>query len=182
MRTNFARDRARYGDDGARPVRRPPRGRDRLRRAGQLHSLGPRVALPREPRARGALPGLRGARAFHRVPARQAALRRACRRHAGLHRRRGAGDAQRGLRFRLPQCRARAGRAAAAQMGPRGGYAGAGAAPASGCAVQSRCALQALRHRSVRAREAWRAARLPAARRRLCGARGRAPGAARFCH
>ena len=42
-----------------------------------------------------------------RVPARQAALCRARRRLARLHRGRDAGDAQRGLRFRLPQRRAR---------------------------------------------------------------------------
>ncbi len=72
-------------------------------------------------------------------------------------------------------------RASFAALGLRGRYAGACAAAAPRRTVQPRCALQALRHRPLRAREAWRSARLPAARARLCRARWRAPGAARVC-
>ncbi len=77
-----------------------------------------------------------------RFPEGQAALQGCGRRVPGLHRRCAAGCAQRHLRSRLRQCRARARVAAAAHVRPHRRHAGAGAAAPSGRPQQlwMRCA------------------------------------------
>ena len=62
-----------------------------------------------------------------------------------------------------------------------GRHAVPGAAQAFGRALQSRCAVRALRHRQFAAHQAWRAARRRDPGRGLSGIDRRAPGATRPC-
>ena len=103
-----ARDRVRHRNHRPRSLSGRPAGRDRLRRAGQR--LSDRQQLPplSQSRARHAGGRLQGARPVDRVPQGQAVVRRRLRRVPRLRRRRAAGRAQRDVRSRLHQCRARA--------------------------------------------------------------------------
>ena len=111
-------------------------------------------------------------RAERRVPVRQAAVRRQGRGVPGVRRRRPAGDPQRAVRHRLPQCRARArrqGRSSPTPMSTPFGRAPQVPRPAR----QPRRALRALRHRQLEPHQARRAARFGAAGRGLSRAERR---------